>query len=41
MLLHKFRDDSPSQLRSSYGMKMKPLSLGSIILLKEKRGMRG
>ena len=29
MLLHQFRDDAPYQLGSSYGMKIKPLSLGN------------
>ena len=36
MLPHQFRDEAPHQLRSSYGMKMMPLSLGNIILLKEE-----
>ena len=39
MLLHQFRDDAPCQLGSSYGMNEgSSLSLGNIILLKEKRG---
>ena len=41
MLPDQFRDYTPYQLGSSYRMKMTPLSLNSIILLKEKRGMRG
>ena len=37
---HQFSDDTPYQLGSSYRMRMTPLSLGNIILLKEKGGMR-
>ena len=40
MLPHQFRDNAPCQLGSSYGTRMTPLSLGNIILLKEKGGMR-
>ena len=42
MLAQQFRDPHPSTARSSYGMKTMPLSLGNIILLKEKGvgGMR-
>ena len=40
MLPHQFRDNAPCQLGSSYGMRMTPFSLGNIILLKEKGGMR-
>ena len=36
MLPHQFRDNTAYQLRSSYGMRMTPFSLGNIILLKEK-----
>ena len=35
MLPHQFREDAPYQLRSRYRMRMMPLSLGNIILLKE------
>ena len=38
MLPHQFRSNAPYQLRSSYGTRMMPLSLGNIILLKEKEG---
>ena len=38
MLPHKFRDNAPCQLRSSYGTRMSPLSLSNIILLKRKGG---
>ena len=40
MLPHRFRDNAPYQLGSSYGMRTMPFSLGNIILLKEKGGMR-
>ena len=36
----KFRDNAPYQLGSSYGMRTMPLSLGNIILLKEKGNER-
>ena len=35
MLPHQFREDAPYQLRSSYRMRMMPLSLGNMVLLKE------
>ena len=39
MLPHQFRDNAPCQLGSSYGMNEgSSLSLGNIILLKEKGG---
>ena len=41
MLPHQFRDNAPCQLGSSYEMRTTPFSLGNIILLKEKGGMRG
>ena len=40
MLPHQFRHNAPCQLGSSYGTRTTPLSLGNIILLKEKGGMR-
>ena len=40
MLPRQFRDNAPSQLGSSYGMRTMPLFPGNIILLKEKGRMR-
>ena len=40
MLPQQFRGNAPIPAGSSYGMKMPPFSLGNIILLKEKGGMR-
>ena len=40
MLPHQFRDNAPCQLGRSYERERRPFSLGNIILLKEKGGMR-
>ena len=40
MLPHQLRDNAPYHLRSNYGMRMMPFSLGNVILLKEKGAMR-
>ena len=40
MLPQQFRDDAPQQQEVVMEQKTMPLSLGNIILLKEKRGMR-
>ena len=39
-MLLQYRDNAPYQLWISYGMRMMPLSLGNIILLKEKGGIK-
>ena len=41
MLPRQFRDNAPSQLENSMEKKRRPFSLGNLILLKEKGGMRG